>query len=48
MSVVRTIVVAYDDPKSRTLARAADLAEGLNAALVVTNVAPETTTPPRT
>lgn len=40
MSVVRTIVVAYDDPESRTLARAADLAEGLNAALVVTNVAP--------
>lgn len=40
MSAVRTIVVAYDDPESRTLARAADLAEGLKAALVVTNVAP--------
>ena len=41
MSGVRTIVVAYDDPESRTLTRAADLAEGLNAALVVTNVAPK-------
>lgn len=40
MSVVKTILVAYDDPESRTLARAADLAEGLNAALIVTNVAP--------
>ena len=40
MSAVRTIVVAFDDPESRTLARAADLAEGLNATLVVTNVAP--------
>lgn len=39
MSVVRTIVVAYDDPESRTLARAADLAEGLRASLIVTNVA---------
>jgi len=41
MSAVQTIVVAYDDPESRTLARAADLAEGLNATLIVTNVAPE-------
>jgi nucleotide-binding universal stress UspA family protein len=40
MSVVQTIVVAYDDPESRTLARAADLAEGLRASLIVTNVAP--------
>jgi nucleotide-binding universal stress UspA family protein len=41
MSVVQTIVVAYDDPESRTLSRAADLAAGLRAALIVTNVAPE-------
>jgi len=39
MSVVQTILVAYDDPESRTLSRAADLAEGLHAALIVTNVA---------
>ena len=38
MSTVQTIVVAYDDPDSRTLARAADLAEDLSAALIVTNV----------
>jgi nucleotide-binding universal stress UspA family protein len=35
---VQTIVVAYDDPHSRTLVRAADLAEDLNAALIVTTV----------
>lgn len=35
-----TIVVAYDDPASDTLERAADLAESLGATLVVTNVAP--------
>jgi nucleotide-binding universal stress UspA family protein len=40
MSVVRTIVVAYDDPESKTLARAADLAAALKATLIVTNVAP--------
>jgi nucleotide-binding universal stress UspA family protein len=40
MSVVRTIVVAYDDPQSKTLARAADLAAALKATLIVTNVAP--------
>ena len=40
MSVVRTIVVAYDDPESKTLARAADLAAALDATLIVTNVAP--------
>jgi nucleotide-binding universal stress UspA family protein len=40
MSVVRTILVAYDDPESKTLARAADLAEALTARLIVTNVAP--------
>jgi nucleotide-binding universal stress UspA family protein len=38
MSAVQTIVVAYDDPESRTLTRAADLAQSLNAALIVTNV----------
>jgi nucleotide-binding universal stress UspA family protein len=37
---VRTILVAYDDPSSQTLARAADYAEQLGATLVVTNVAP--------
>jgi nucleotide-binding universal stress UspA family protein len=40
MSVVETILVAYDDPESRTLSHAADLAEALQAALIVTNVAP--------
>ena len=38
MSAVQTIVVAYDDPDSRTLVRAADLAEDLSAKLIVTNV----------
>jgi nucleotide-binding universal stress UspA family protein len=38
MSTVQTIVVAYDDPDSRTLMRAVDLAQSLNAALIVTNV----------
>jgi nucleotide-binding universal stress UspA family protein len=33
------IVVAFDDPASRTLARAADLAEALGSELIVTNVA---------
>jgi nucleotide-binding universal stress UspA family protein len=40
MSTVQTIVVAYDDPESRTLTQAADLAQSLNADLIVTNVAP--------
>jgi nucleotide-binding universal stress UspA family protein len=40
VAAVETIVVAYDDPESRTLARAADLAEALGSTLVVTNVAP--------
>ena len=40
MSVVERILVAYDDPESRTLSHAADLAEALRAALIVTNVAP--------
>jgi nucleotide-binding universal stress UspA family protein len=38
MPTVQTIVVAYDDPQSRTLTRAADLAQSLNATLIVTNV----------
>jgi nucleotide-binding universal stress UspA family protein len=37
---VNTVLVAYDDPQSQTLARAADYAEQLGATLVVTNVAP--------
>jgi nucleotide-binding universal stress UspA family protein len=37
---VKTILVAYDDPQSQTLVRAADYAEQLGATLVVTNVAP--------
>jgi nucleotide-binding universal stress UspA family protein len=37
---VQTILVAYDDPESKTLGRAADYAEQLGAGLVVTNVAP--------
>jgi nucleotide-binding universal stress UspA family protein len=37
---VKTILVAYDDPQSETLGRAADYAEQLGATLVVTNVAP--------
>ena len=40
MSAVQTILVAYDDPESQTLGRAADYAEQLGAALIVTNVAP--------
>jgi nucleotide-binding universal stress UspA family protein len=40
MSVVQAILVAYDDPESRTLSHAADLAEALQATLIVTNVAP--------
>ena len=35
----RTILVAYDDPTTETLGRAADLAEALGAALIVTTVA---------
>jgi nucleotide-binding universal stress UspA family protein len=37
---VRTILVAYDDPSSQTLGRAADYAEQLGSTLIVTNVAP--------
>jgi nucleotide-binding universal stress UspA family protein len=36
-----TILVAYDDPASDTLARAADLAGALGATLIVTNIAPQ-------
>lgn len=35
----QTIVVAYDDPTSRTLARAADVAAALGSRLIVANVA---------
>ena len=41
MSAAKTILVAFDDPESNTLARAADLAEGLKATLIVTNVSPD-------
>ena len=37
---VNTILVAYDDPASQTLGRAADYAEQLGASLIVTNVVP--------
>jgi nucleotide-binding universal stress UspA family protein len=37
---VQTIVVAYDDPVSATLERAAELAEEVGAALIVTSVTP--------
>jgi nucleotide-binding universal stress UspA family protein len=39
MTVVQRILVAFDDPASRTLSRAADLAEQLGSELIVTNVA---------
>jgi nucleotide-binding universal stress UspA family protein len=37
--VMQTIVVAYDDPGSKTLERAAQLAQALGSNLIVTNVA---------
>jgi nucleotide-binding universal stress UspA family protein len=37
--LLKTIVVAYDDPESATLERAAALAEQVGAELVVTNAA---------
>jgi nucleotide-binding universal stress UspA family protein len=37
--VPKTIVVAYDDPTTETLGRAADLAEALGSTLIVTTVA---------
>ena len=40
MALVETIVVAYDDPESGTLSRAAELAQAFGASLVVTNVVP--------
>jgi nucleotide-binding universal stress UspA family protein len=40
VALVETIVVAYDDPESGTLSRAAELAGAFGAALVVTNVVP--------
>jgi nucleotide-binding universal stress UspA family protein len=39
--VADTILVAYDDPTTETLGRAADLAEALGSTLIVTNVAPQ-------
>jgi nucleotide-binding universal stress UspA family protein len=39
MPLMNTILVAYDDPKSGTLPRAADLAEAVGSKLIVTNVA---------
>jgi nucleotide-binding universal stress UspA family protein len=39
MTVAQKIVVAFDDPASKTLARAADLAQALASELIVTNVA---------
>ena len=41
MHVAKRILVAYDDPASATLGRAADLAQALGATLIVTNVAPQ-------
>jgi nucleotide-binding universal stress UspA family protein len=38
LASVRKIVVAYDDPASVTLERAAELAESVGAELIVTNV----------
>jgi nucleotide-binding universal stress UspA family protein len=38
VAVYKKILVAYDDPESATLARAADLAEESRAMLIVTNV----------
>jgi nucleotide-binding universal stress UspA family protein len=38
VDVYKKILVAYDDPESATLARAADLAEETRATLIVTNV----------
>ena len=35
---MRRIVVAYDDPASVTLERAAELAESVGAELIITNV----------
>jgi nucleotide-binding universal stress UspA family protein len=43
---VQRILVAYDDPESETLGRAADYAEALRATLIVTNVAPPTDSKP--
>jgi nucleotide-binding universal stress UspA family protein len=37
--VMQKIVVAYDDPGTETLARAAELAQALGSSLIVTNVA---------
>ena len=39
MPVYETILVAYDDPSTETLERAADVAAALGSTLIVTNVA---------
>ena len=39
MPAPKTILVAYDDPTTETLGRAADLAEALGSTLIVTTVA---------
>lgn len=39
MPVYETILVAYDDPSTETLERAADVAQALGSTLIVTNVA---------
>jgi nucleotide-binding universal stress UspA family protein len=38
-ALMQTILVAYDDPGSATLERAAELAQALGSSLIVTNVA---------
>ena len=40
VALFKSILVAYDDPSSGTLARAADLAELTGSTLIVTNVVP--------
>jgi nucleotide-binding universal stress UspA family protein len=40
VSVLETILVAFDDPTTATLVRAADLAQALGSTLIVTNVGP--------
>ena len=47
MPVVQKILVAFDDPASRTLEHAADLALALGSDLIVTNVAPADPERPR-
>lgn len=39
MTPLATVLVAYDDPTTETLGRAADLAQAFGSTLIVTNVA---------